>query len=180
MDRRGIATEAVEWSSVKDQRWWWADDTFAPQLCWRSTDAHTGSYSLNLPHTVTSAVGAATRLLTNGRVHAGFTIANSYVFSDLVTAEWNTVCGSRPDSLIGWYKASPASGDRAKVTALMHVEQGKLPMFDTYPNWVGAAAWGANGDSGSMIWAIHNVYTQRRMSHCFRECKYELRPERRI
>ena len=152
----GSATEEpVEWSSVKTSDGGGLINTFAPQLCWRSTDAHTGTYSLNL-RTVTSAVGAATGLLTNGRVHAEFTIANSYVFSDLVTAEWNTVCGSRPDSLIGWYKASPASGDRAKVTALMHVEQGKLPMFDTYPNWVGTAAWGANGDTVS-TWSRFSV-----------------------
>jgi len=152
----GAATEEpVEWSSVKTSDGGALINTFAPQLCWRSTDAHTGTYSVNL-RTVTSAVGAATGLLTNGRVHAEFTIANSYVFSDLANAEWNTVCGSRPDSLIGWYKASPASGDRARVTALMHVAQGKLPVFDTYPNWVGTASWGANGDTVS-TWARFSV-----------------------
>jgi len=152
----GVNTqEPTEWSSVKTSDGGSLINTFAPQMCWQSTDAHTGSYSVNL-RTVTSALGAATGLLTNGRVHAEFTIANSYVFSDLGTAEWNTVCGSRPDSLIGWYKASPAPGDRAKITALMHVEQGKLPMFDTYPNWVGMAAWGANGDTVS-TWSRFSV-----------------------
>lgn len=148
VDVSSATAEPVEWSSVKSSDGGSLINAFAPQLCWRSPDAHTGEYSVNL-RTVTSAVGAATGLLTNGRVHAEFTVANSYVFSDLANAEWNTVCGSRPDSLIGWYKATPAPGDHAKITALMHVAQGKMPMFDTYPNWVGSAAWTANGDTVS-------------------------------
>ena len=137
----GTATEEpLEWSSVKTSDGGTVINNFAPQLCWQDPDAHTGSFSANL-RTVSSIAGPAAGLLTNGRVHAEFTVANSYVFSDLANADWNTVCGSRPDSLIGWFKATPQPGDHAKITALMHVDQGKLPMFDTYPNWVGAATW---------------------------------------
>lgn len=137
----GTATEEpLEWSSVKTSDGGSLINSFAPQLCWRDPVAHTGSFSANL-RTVTSIAGPAAGLLTNGRVHAELTVANSYVFSDLGNSDWNTVCGSRPDSLIGWFKATPQPGDHAKITALLHVGQGKLPMFDTYPNWVGTATW---------------------------------------
>ena len=141
----GTATEEpLEWSSVKTSDGGTLINNFAPQLCWQAADAHSGAFSANL-RTVTSLIGAATGLLTNGRVHAEFTVANSYVFSDLGNSDWNTVCGSRPDSLIGWFKATPQPGDHAKITALLHVAQGKLPMFDTYPNWVGTATWTGPG-----------------------------------
>ncbi|MEZ4737798.1 MAG: hypothetical protein R2818_00160 [Flavobacteriales bacterium] len=139
----GTATEEpAQWSSVKTSDGGTFINNLAPQLCWRSDDAHTGSYSVNL-RTVNSLAGAAAGLLTNGRVHAEFSISNSYVFSDQVTAEWNTLCSSRPDSLVGWYKAAPQPGDFAKVTALMHVDEGKIPVFNTLPNWVGTARWQA-------------------------------------
>ena len=140
----GVATEEPgEWSSVKTSDGGSTINSFAPQMCWRSTEAHTGMYSVNL-RTVNSLVGSATGLLTNGRVHAEFTIANSYVFTDGANNEWNTECGSRPDSLIGWYKATPEVGDFARIGALMHVDAGKLPAFDTGANWVGTADWAAS------------------------------------
>lgn len=140
-DNLGTATEEpVEWSSVKTSDGGAIINGFAPQLCWRDAEGHTGSYSANL-RTVSSIAGPAAGLLTNGRVHAELTVANSYVFSDPGDPGWNTVCGSRPDSLIGWFKSMPQPGDHAKIMALMHVGNGKLPMFDTYPNRVGTATW---------------------------------------
>lgn len=152
----GTATEEpLEWSSVKTSDGGALINGFAPQLCWRDSDAHTGLFSTDL-RTVSSIAGAAAGLLTNGRVHAEFTVANSYVFSDLTNSGWNTVCGSRPDSLIGWFKAAPQPGDHAKITALMHVATGKLPMFDTYPNWVGTATW-TGPDVEQSVWTRFSV-----------------------
>lgn len=161
----GTATEEpVEWSSVKTSDGGSIINGFAPQLCWQDPDAHTGSYSVNL-RTVTSIAGAAAGLLTNGRVHAEFTVSNSHVFTDLDNAQWNTVCGSRPDSLIGWFKAAPEPGDHAKITALMHVGAGKLPRFDTYPNWVGTAVWtGPEVDQAEWTrFSVPFVYLDERM-----------------
>ena len=137
----GTATEEpTQWSSVKTSDGGEFLNAFAPQLCWQSSEAHSGGFSVNL-RTVNSAIGAASGLLTNGRVHAEFNISNSYVFSDANNEQWNTGCGSRPDSLIGWFRSAPEPGDFARITALMHVDEGKLPRFETYPNWVGTANW---------------------------------------
>lgn len=132
--------EPTEWSSVKTSDGGTLINNLAPQMVWRSTDAHSGSYSVNI-RTVSSFLGPATGLLTNGRVHAELQVENSYVFTDTLNADWSTPCASRPDSLIGWYKYTPQPGDQAVIGVLMHVDDAKLPAFGTEPNWVGGADW---------------------------------------
>ncbi len=135
--------EPTDWSSLKTSDGGAILNGLVPQLCWRSDDAHTGSYSVNL-RTVSSVAGDANGLLTNGRVHAEFDIANSYMFTDQGDSQWNTpMGGSRPDSLVGWYKAAPQTGDRSNIGALLHVDEGRLPAFGTEANWVGGASWKA-------------------------------------
>ena len=137
----GTATEEPEqWSSVKTSDGGTLINNLAPQMVWQSADAHSGSWSANL-RTVSSILGAATGLLTNGRVHAELQIENSYVFTDSTNSDWNTLCASRPDSLIGWFKYAPLPGDKAVIGVLLHVDDGKLPGFGTEPNWVGGADW---------------------------------------
>jgi len=137
----GTATEEPEqWSSVKTSDGGTLINNLAPQMVWQSADAHSGSWSVNL-RTVSSILGAATGLLTNGRVHAELQIENSYVFTDSTNSDWSTLCGSRPDSLTAWYKYSPMPGDNAVIGALLHVDEGKLPGFGTQLNWVGGADW---------------------------------------
>ncbi|MBP6696369.1 MAG: hypothetical protein KA175_02040 [Flavobacteriales bacterium] len=137
----GTATEEPEqWSSVKTSDGGTLINNLAPQMVWQSADAHSGSWSANL-RTVSSILGAATGLLTNGRVHAELQIENSYVFTDSTNSDWNTACASRPDSLIGWFKYAPLPGDKAVIGVLLHVDDGKLPGFGTEPNWVGGADW---------------------------------------
>lgn len=140
----GQATqEPTDWSSLKTSDGGAIINGLVPQLCWRSTDAHTGNYSVNL-RTVSSVAGTTNGLLTNGRVHAELQIANSYMFTDQGDGQWNTpLGGSRPDSLIGWFKASPQTGDRTNVGALLHVDEGRLPAFGTEANWVAGASWKA-------------------------------------
>ncbi|HRH38751.1 MAG TPA: hypothetical protein PK760_10425 [Flavobacteriales bacterium] len=132
--------EPANWSSLKTSDGGVIINSLVPQLCWRSTDAHTGSYSVNL-RTVSSSAGTANGLLTNGRVHAELNISNSYVFTDQTDSQWNTPLTSRPDSLIGWFKAVPVSGDRPNIGALLHVNDGRLPAFGTEGNWVAGVSW---------------------------------------
>lgn len=65
------------------------------------------------------------------------------MFTDQGNGQWNTPMSSRPDSLIGWFKATPQTGDRANIGVLLHVDEGRLPAFGTEANWVGGASWKA-------------------------------------
>jgi len=132
--------EPTDWSSLKTSDGGAIINGLVPQLCWRSTDAHTGSYSVNL-RTVSSVAGTANGLLTNGRVHAELAIENSYMFTVQNDAQWSTSMTSRPDSLVGWFKADPETGDRPNIGALLHVGDGRLPAFGTENNWVAGASW---------------------------------------
>ncbi|MBK7946602.1 MAG: hypothetical protein IPJ85_15460 [Flavobacteriales bacterium] len=142
-DNAGQATqEPQQWSSLKTSDGGVFINSLVPQLCWRSTDARTGQYSVNL-RTVNSTVGAANGLLTNGRVHAELNVANSYMYTVQDNEQWRTAMSSRPDSLVGWFKATPQPGDRANVGALLHVNEGRLPAFGTEGNYVAGASWKA-------------------------------------
>lgn len=142
-DNAGQATqEPQQWSSLKTSDGGAIINGLVPQLCWRSDDARTGQYSVNL-RTVSSVVGAANGLLTNGRVHAELDVANSYMYTVQDNEQWRTAMTSRPDSIVGWFKATPQTGDRANVGALLHVDDGRLPAFGTEGNYVAGASWKA-------------------------------------
>lgn len=137
-----VTQEPQQWSSLKTSDGGAIINGLVPQLCWRSNDARTGLYSVNL-RTVNSAVGAANGLLTNGRVHAELNVANSYMYTVQDNEQWRTVMTSKPDSIVGWFKATPQAGDRANVGALLHVDEGRLPSFGTEGNYVAGASWKA-------------------------------------
>lgn len=142
-DNAGQATqEPQQWSSLKTSDGGAILNGLVPQLCWRSNDARTGQYSVNL-RTVSSVIGAANGLLTNGRVHAELDVANSYMYTIQDNEQWRTAMTSRPDSIVGWFKAAPQTGDRANVGALLHVDDGRLPAFGTEGNYVAGASWKA-------------------------------------
>lgn len=142
-DNAGQSTqEPQQWSSLKTSDGGAFINSLVPQLCWRSSDARTGQYSVNL-RTVGSIIGPANGLLTNGRVHAEASVANSYMYTVQDQEQWRTAMTSRPDSLIGWFKAAPQAGDRANVGALLHVNDGRLPAFGTEGNYVAGASWKA-------------------------------------
>ncbi|MCB0790961.1 MAG: hypothetical protein H6595_00220 [Flavobacteriales bacterium] len=131
--------EPSEWNSLKT-----ADQlgSFAPQVVWQAGSAHSGSYCANL-RTQTAIIGAANGLLTCGQVHAEFTPANGYVFTNLGDTDFNQAMTGRPDSLVGWYKAAPVGTDRGKVEAVLHINDGKLPPNGTEGNFIGRARWDA-------------------------------------
>jgi len=137
-----VTQEPSNWSSLKSSDAGAFINALVPQLCWRSADAHSGSYSVEL-RTVNSAAGTANGLLTNGRVHAELNIDNSYMYTDPDDTQWNTIAIGRPDSLVGWYKADPQVGDRANIGALLHVDEGRLPAFGTEANYIAGASWKA-------------------------------------
>ncbi len=139
--------EPTEWSSIKT-----SDDNFinssAPQVCERDNGAHTGSYCVKLENKSVFGV-VATGTVTNGRAHGDFTPENGYVFTDASDSDWNTPFTDRPDSLVGWYKYAPASGDKAKVEAIIHSGAAKNPENGTASNFVGRARFVTNASASS-------------------------------
>lgn len=117
-DAGTVQDEPVDWSSIKT-----SDvsslNGFAPQVWDRSTDAHSGSYSLYLENKSSFGI-VANGIVSNGRIHADTDPENGYVFTDGSDGRWNTAFTSRPDSLVGWYKYTPSGGDHGKVDVILH------------------------------------------------------------
>ena len=110
--------EPVNWSSLKS-----TDDEElngrAPIVWDRSEDAHSGNYSLHL-FSVTVFGLLVPGTITNGRIHATPNPVEGYTYTDPDNSQWHTSITSKPDSLVGWYKANPMAGDFAKVRAVVH------------------------------------------------------------
>jgi hypothetical protein len=132
-----VKDEPVDWSTIKT-----CDDpgiaSVAPVTFDRSTDAHSGNYSLKLYNVKVFGV-VATGAITNGRFHAEFNLDSSYSYTDTTDARWNTPFTWRPDSLVGWFKFFPKGDDRAQFKFILHVNECKLPENGTMPNWIGMA-----------------------------------------
>ncbi len=138
--------EPVNWSSIKTSD---ADNLniVAPVVWAKSTDAHSGDFSVYLTNIeVFGFVAAGT--LTNGRVHADMDRSKAYVYTVTDDAKWHTVLTGRPDSLVGWYKANPASGDFGTAIVDLHVGEYKRPgnSADT-ANLIGKAEFNLPGDT---------------------------------
>jgi len=136
-DAGTVTDEPVDWSSIKTSD----NDTLNPAapLVWgQSTDAHSGNYSVQLTNKGVFGI-VATGTLTNGRVHPSFDPNKGYVYTIPGDPRWSTPFTGRPDSVTGWYKYYPLHGDRAKVTALLHIGAGALPEHGTQANWVAKA-----------------------------------------
>jgi len=129
--------EPTDWSSIKT-----SDDAtlngFAPVVWGQSTDAHSGSYSLELINVATFGV-VANGTVTNGRVHADFDPNNGYVFTDPNDGSWNQSFTDSPDSLVGWVKYTPSGADKGKLHAILHTSNSQIPENGTMSNWVAEA-----------------------------------------
>src|SRR4030042_4172527 len=116
--------EPVDWSSLKT-----SDNeslsSLAPVVCWRSGDAHTGSYSVKLENIATLVIANGT--VTNGRVHADINTSKAYMYTDPGDGRWNNPFTSRPDSITGWYKYMPQGLDTMEVMIILHRGNGKQP-----------------------------------------------------
>lgn len=109
--------EPTEWSSLKTSGGGQAG--VAPKVISKAP-GRTGGSSIRMENE--SALGiTANGILTNGRVFApDFNPENGYVATISSEGKWNTPFTSRPDSLVGWYKYSPAGGDKGKVEVALH------------------------------------------------------------
>jgi len=144
-DAGTVADEPVDWSSIKTAD---ALGALAPQVWSRSTDAHSGSYSVRLEN-ISSFGVIANGIITTGRVHADLNPENGYVYTDLGDAQWNSPFTDRPDSLVGWYKYAPAASDAGKVQVVLHTSAGQNPANATQANWVGEARFDFSGTTSS-------------------------------
>jgi hypothetical protein len=126
----GIGTdEPTHWSSVKT-----SDNELlnpsAPVIWGKSTDAHSGNYSLHLFNVATFGI-VATGTMTNGQTHATLPITDGYVFTNLDDDRYHTAFTQRPDSIVGWYKCTPSTGDFATVKVALHKGYLALPGDET-------------------------------------------------
>ena len=140
-----VADEPVDWSSIKTAD---ALATLAPQVWWQSIDAHSGSYSVKLENKSSFGI-VASGIITSGRVHADLNPENGYVFTDVNNAAWNTPFTYTPDSLVGWYKYSPAGSDAGKAQVVLHTGSAQNPENGTLANWVAEARFDFSGTTST-------------------------------
>ncbi len=119
--------EPVNWSSIKT-----SDNiplnAFAPIVWGKSTDAHSGNYSLLLFNYYVSLINnVAAGTITNGQVHSDFDPDSGYVFTNIADEQWYTAFNKKPDSIAGWFKCNPADGDFGTVKFLLHKGYSALP-----------------------------------------------------
>lgn len=116
--------EPVDWSSLKT-----SDNAslspLAPVVCWRSAEAHSGSYSVRLENIATLVIANGT--VTTGRVHPDLNMAKSYMYTDPVDGHWNNPFTSRPDSITGWFRYIPQGSDSMQVKVILHKGYGREP-----------------------------------------------------
>ncbi len=126
--------EPVDWSSIKT-----SDNSilnqFAPIVWGKDETGHSGNYCVKLFNvSIFTIVAAGT--LTNGRVHSDMNPDLGYVFTDTSDARWNSPLTGKPDSLVGWLKFFPQGNDVARVRALIHRDDAKIPENGTFSNWI--------------------------------------------
>ena len=128
--------EPNEWSSVKS-----SDNTFlsntAPQVIFRTSDSHSGSYALRLKNETIFGI-VANGIATTGRVHAETNPNNAYVYTDQNNTDYNQNFTNKPDSLTGWYKYNPQGNDKADIQVLLHSGYTEMPSNDQ-SNWIAIA-----------------------------------------
>lgn len=142
-DVSGSEDEPEEWSSLKTAD---ALAALAPIVVFKSTDAHTGTYSVRLKNTTSFGV-VANGIMTNGRVHADFDPELGNVFTHETEPDWNLAFNDRPDSLVAWVMYSPEGSDRGKIEVLLHndSDDGILPETGATDHWVGKARYDVEG-----------------------------------
>lgn len=133
----GDTLEPVDWSSLKTSDGGPAINSVIPVVWERSTDAHSGMYSVKLTNKPI-LVFVAPGTLTNGRVHAAVPPTDAYVYTVDTAAEWNTPFNDFPDSLVVWAKYLPQGTDKAHVIAVIHTDTAKI-LDSTLTDWVAFA-----------------------------------------
>jgi hypothetical protein len=133
--------EPAQWSSLKT-----SDSAslsaFAPVVCTRSSDAHSGDYSVKLTNFSTFGI-VANGIVTNGRIHPNLNTELAYVYTDTTDENWLTSFTSRPDSISGWFRYLPQGSDTLQVKVTLHQGYGKQPDTDFESKWIGMAEFKA-------------------------------------
>lgn len=146
--------EPVDWSSIKT-----GDvenlNIAAPIVWGKSTDAHSGNYSLHVfnvyvPLIQQSAVGT----VSNGRYHQNLNHDLSWTYLDKDDARWSTPINARPDSVVGWFKCSPQPGDNGQVKVTLHKGYGQHP--EDASGHIAVALFNLPGDTVS-VWTRFSV-----------------------
>jgi hypothetical protein len=133
----GLAVdEPINWSSIKTSDGGAFINGFAPYVWDKSTDAHSGAYSVKLYNNeVIGIIAAGT--VTNGRIHAEAT-GTGWAFTDTGDDRWNTPFTERPDSVAVWVKYAPAGTDDAQLKVVLHSGSAKIPDA-TQTNYIAVA-----------------------------------------
>jgi len=130
--------EPIDWSSLKT-----SDDPslikYAPVVCTRSSDAHTGKYSIELTNIQSLIV--ANGVATNGRLHPNINTDLAYIYTDTEDSQWNTPFTGRPDSIAGWIKYFPKENDTLQIKVTLHTGFAKQPDPDYTENWIANAEY---------------------------------------
>ena len=117
--------EPVEWNSLKTSDGGEFINNVIPVVWYRSTDAHSGMYSVKLVNSPIAGL-VAPGTLTNGRVHATLPPSDAYVYTIDSMPEFSTPFTDMPDSLQIWAKFFPDSSDIAHVIVILHTDTAKI------------------------------------------------------
>ena len=130
--------EPVNWNSLKSSDGGNFINKVIPITLERSTDAHSGDYSVKLRND-TILIFVAPGTMTNGRVHATLPPSDAYVYTIDSLPEFNTPFTDKPDSLSAWIKFFPQENDIAHVAAILHSDTAKIA-DSTQTNWIAFAS----------------------------------------
>ncbi|MDB5283466.1 MAG: hypothetical protein JWO06_2541 [Bacteroidota bacterium] len=121
--------------------------TYGGQTCFRSTTAHSGTYSANVVsgNALGNTINGA---LTTGYVDApNFTKAEGFIWGNYNSGTSMAFTG-RPDSVVFWYQYTPSLPDNASVEVRLHVGNCYLPETpvngnhpDSTVNIIARASW---------------------------------------
>lgn len=129
--------EPVNWNSLRTSDGGDLINGVIPVTLERSTDAHTGMYSVKLENdTILGMVAPGT--MTNGRVHATLPPSDAYVYTIDSLPEFHTPFTDLPDSLKVWAKFFPQGGDIGRIVAILHSDTAKIA-DPLQTNWIAVA-----------------------------------------
>ncbi len=149
----GSIEEPVKWSSLKTAD---ALADAAPVVYEKSTDAHSGNYSLRLFNVETFGT-VANGIMTSGRIHSDLNKENAYTYTDTTNSEWAMRLTGRPDSVVGWFKYTSVDGDLGTINFDLHIGYYRKPArAEDSLNLVGSAIF-STGDSTTSEWTRFSV-----------------------
>ncbi len=149
----GSIEEPVKWSSLKTAD---ALTDVAPVVYDKSTDAHSGDYSLHLFNIKTFST-VANGIMTTGRIHSDLNKENAYTYTDTSEWAWHMNLTGRPDSVTGWYKYKSVDGDLGTINFDLHIGYYRKPARpEDSLNLVGSATF-STGDSTVTAWTRFSI-----------------------